>query len=78
MGGDRQKGRLCPDNIVNCKALKADIVDAIKKTQTSDFQNTLCHVNNPYDNGSASETIVSYLKNFPLKGLLKKQFYESW
>ena len=39
------------------------------------FQDLLSNVNNPYDNGSSSKKIVRVLKNFKLKNILKKSFY---
>ena len=40
------------------------------------FQNKLSVVSNPYGEPGASKKILRTIKKFPLKGILKKQFYD--
>lgn len=76
--GDRQKGRIMADSIINCQTDKKEIVNAIKTALTSDFQNLAKNVVNPYGDGHTSEKIVAILKEFLLSDRidLKKKFYD--
>ena len=74
--GDRQKGRLKADSIIDCEPNKKSIINAIQKLYTPAFQNKLSSVKNPYGAGGGSEEIVNILKNTTLDGILKKKFYD--
>lgn len=73
--GDRQKGRIMADSIINCDPNKEQILQAIYKVYSDDFQRLLKDVKNPYDNGNTSKKIVEILKNISLDNILKKEFY---
>lgn len=73
--GDRQKGRLKCDSIIDCDADKGDIVKAIEKLYTYEFQSQLPHIINPYGTGGAAEKIIPILETVSLEGILKKRFY---
>lgn len=71
--GERQKGRLQSNSIVNCNPVKNEIVESIKKAMTMDCSDTV----NPYGDGNSSEKIFEILKSFDdYKLLIKKRFYE--
>lgn len=56
--GDRQRGRLQAESIINCRSEKEDIVKAIKKA-LSDEHKALCQtVVNPYGSGHAARQIA--------------------
>lgn len=74
--GDRQRGRLLASSVINCLPNKKDISAALQKLYDEDFQKSLAHVQNPYGEGGASESIVATLKNVPLDKLVKKRFYD--
>lgn len=74
--GDRQKGRLCPQSVINCEPEKHAILTSIRKLYSRDFQAKVAKVKNPFARANTSEVIVSILENFPLAGILKKQFYD--
>jgi GDP/UDP-N,N'-diacetylbacillosamine 2-epimerase (hydrolysing) len=74
--GDRQKGRLKADSIIDCEPNKKSIINAIQKLYTPAFQNKLSSVKNPYGAGGGSEVIVNILENITLDGILKKKFYD--
>ena len=73
--GDRQKGRLKADSVIDCKPLEESISNSIRKLYSDKFQQKLANVKNPYGSGGASEAIVNILKEIPLDGILKKEFY---
>jgi len=73
--GDRQKGRIRAKSVIDCLANKKDIQKSFKKLYSKNFQKLLINVNNHYDNGFSSKKIIRVLKNFNLKNILKKNFY---
>ena len=73
--GDRQRGRLRADSIIDCKPERAEIDAALEKLFSREFQKQLTDVQNPYGSGGASENIVKLLEEQALNSLLKKRFY---
>ncbi|OLO09868.1 UDP-N-acetyl-D-glucosamine 2-epimerase, UDP-hydrolysing [Chromohalobacter japonicus] len=74
--GDRQKGRLKANSVIDCEPTGPDIKKALEYMYSADFKRTLTSIDNPYGNGGASESIVKILANHPLENILKKQFYD--
>jgi len=74
--GDRQKGRINCESVLNCKPIKESINNAFIELYSERFQNVLREVINPYGNGGTSEKIINIIKNFDLKNILKKSFYD--
>lgn len=74
--GDRQKGRLMAESIINCETSYDEIKVSFKKLYSGDFQNILKTIQNPYGNGGASQKIKECIKDFDLDGILKKHFYD--
>lgn len=73
--GDRQKGRIKADSVIDCSANKTDIEKAFERLYSKEFQDILQNVENPYGDGCASKKIIEVLKNVDLKNILKKSFY---
>jgi len=73
--GDRQKGRLKAESVIDCEPTKAAILEAIERLYSPTFNRSLDTVDNPYGNGGASKSIVQILAAYPLDNLLKKSFY---
>jgi len=73
--GDRQSGRIKSGSIIDCNPNQKSITNAIETLYSIDFQNKLNTVDNPYGNGSATETIIDVLKNRSFPKSLKKTFY---
>ncbi len=72
--GDRQKGRLQADSVLNCAPHKEAILEAIREA----FQKDCSHVVNPYGDGHSSSKIVAILKRpFIFNDLLKKHFFDA-
>ena len=74
--GDRQRGRLQAASVVNCDPTRKSILAAVEQLYSTEFQNELTKVENPYGDGGASEKVVEIIKNHALDGLLKKTFYD--
>jgi len=74
--GDRQRGRLQVESVINCEATHQSIAAALEKLYSTDFQMSLSKVRNPYGDGGASENVLEIIKNCTLDGLLKKTFYD--
>ena len=73
--GDRQKGRLKADSVIDCEPLQESIYQAFEKLYTQKFQESLKTVINPYGDGMASASIVQEIKKADLDSILKKSFY---
>ncbi len=77
--GDRQKGRIVGINNIDCKAENEDIINAIQKAMSQEFNNSLKNMQSPYDiSQNASEVIVEKLLSFleQDKMHVKKSFYD--
>lgn len=71
--GDRQKGRLMSESVINCKNEVKDIVSAIASAEKAKHQ-----VSHLYGDGTTSKKIIKNLKEFLQKDKidLKKKFYD--
>ena len=74
--GDRQKGRLKADSVIDCLPKKESINNAIKKLYSKSFQKRLTFVKNPYGDGDATGKIMKILTNNPMPNDIKKVFYD--
>jgi GDP/UDP-N,N'-diacetylbacillosamine 2-epimerase (hydrolysing) len=74
--GDRQRGRIKADSVIDCEPNRQSIGEALKKLYSTDFQRTLKTVINPYGTGGASGAIVKILEDISLDNILKKEFYD--
>ncbi|NLO02834.1 MAG: UDP-N-acetylglucosamine 2-epimerase (hydrolyzing), partial [Bacteroidales bacterium] len=74
--GDRQKGRIQAESIVNCSTKKEDILQAFRKVQSEEFRNKLKSITNPYGNGNASHQIIDVFRSISTDKLSNKTFYD--
>jgi GDP/UDP-N,N'-diacetylbacillosamine 2-epimerase (hydrolysing) len=74
--GDRQRGRLRASSVIDCEPDRKAIAAALTHLFSDEFQTRLALVKNPYGDGGASKAIVDIIEQHPLKGLLKKRFYD--
>ena len=75
--GDRQKGRIKAKSVIDCEPKKESIQKAFAKLYSSEFQDMLKNVKNPYEqDGFPSKKIIKILKNTDVKNLIKKRFYD--
>ncbi len=73
--GDRQKGRIRAQSVIDCEPKQSNIVDALARLYSGEFQANLKNVQNPYGNGMAAKQIREVLKKVELSNILKKSFY---
>lgn len=73
--GDRQRGRLQAESVINCEPTRQSIGAALGKLYNAEFQAGLSQVRNPSGEGGASERIIAVIKSAALDDLLKKRFY---
>lgn len=69
--GDRQKGRLAADSVVNCGTSKEEILEGLEKVLHTEQK----EITNPYEGKNTTAEILQVLKNYPLEGLIQKSFY---
>ena len=74
--GDRQKGRIKAESVIDCNPDKKSISKAIEELYSKDFRKKLKTVKNPYVSGNATEKILNVLKTAPIPNELKKEFYD--
>lgn len=76
--GDRQKGRLQADSIINCEPILSEILEAIEKASSDEFLDKVKETINPYGDGNTSVKVVNIVKKFTLEKSinLKKQFFD--
>lgn len=74
--GDRQRGRLQANSVINCKPIRAEISAAIGMLYGEDFRKRLPHTANPYGDGGAAERILGVIRQASLDDLIKKKFFD--
>lgn len=73
--GDRQKGRLKANSVIDCQPIKREIINALQYLFCPEFKQKLTKIDNPYGAGGGSKSIAKILANYPLDNVLKKSFY---
>ena len=74
--GERQEGRIKSQSVIDCRPDYDSISQALEKLNDPLFIGKLKTVINPYGEGGSAEKIVKVLRDFSLKDILKKKFYD--
>lgn len=75
--GDRQKGRIQADSVIDCEPKKEEIDKAIKIALSDDFRNKLNKMDNPYGDGEVSDKVIKIIRDFFSRDIsLKKTFHD--
>lgn len=74
--GDRQRGRIRLKSIIDCAPTKDELKKAIKRLYSSQFRRGLKNLTNPYGTKDVAKKIKDVLKNWRLRDILKKDFYD--
>jgi GDP/UDP-N,N'-diacetylbacillosamine 2-epimerase (hydrolysing) len=75
--GDRQKGRVHPESVINCGNTENEIEDALDKALSDDFRKSVVNCINPYEGEGTSDKIISVIREKLNDGInLKKEFYD--
>jgi GDP/UDP-N,N'-diacetylbacillosamine 2-epimerase (hydrolysing) len=72
--GDRQKGRLQSNSVINCDSTKESVVDALQRLYSEEFKYDLISSVNPYGEGGASVRVVEIINKVSLEQIVKKTF----
>ena len=75
--GERQKGRIQSKSVINCKPLKKDIINSVKKIFSYKFKKKLKKIKNPYHLEGTENKIFEIIKKTNLKDLKRKIFFDN-
>jgi len=73
--GDRQKGRMMPQSVINCQPNAEAIYASLCKALSAGFRRQIESQESPYEKLGTSQEIKKILKEFPLTGIIKKEFF---
>lgn len=74
--GDRQRGRLKAESVIDCGGQSLEIKEAINKALSPEFQTVIQKMDLPYGSGDTIEKILDVIKNTDLHNIIKKEFYD--
>lgn len=75
--GDRQKGRVHADTVIDCGTSECEIEEAVKLAMCGKFRSKLSDCSNPYFKENTSEEMILQIKHFlNQENSLKKHFYD--
>nr|WP_325257021.1 UDP-N-acetylglucosamine 2-epimerase [uncultured Oscillibacter sp.] len=76
--GNRQRGRIQAESVINCLPEKADILRALETACSPEFRELAAKAANPYGDGNTAGKIHKAIKHTLLSGEidLKKKFYD--
>ena len=74
--GDRQRGRIKGDSVIDCLNDKNSIIKSINKLYSNKFKKILKKSVNPYDYGESSVKSLKIIKKTNLKKIIKKKFFD--
>jgi GDP/UDP-N,N'-diacetylbacillosamine 2-epimerase (hydrolysing) len=72
--GDRQRGRIRADSVVDCGYSTTDILAGLKILYSDRFMASLKGVKNPYGDGGVAEEILNRIREHSFENILKKTF----
>jgi GDP/UDP-N,N'-diacetylbacillosamine 2-epimerase (hydrolysing) len=74
--GDRQKGRVRTDSVIDCAATREAILRALKKALSPAFKESIREMVNPYEKENPAEKVKEIVKSSELGNILKKRFHD--
>jgi GDP/UDP-N,N'-diacetylbacillosamine 2-epimerase (hydrolysing) len=74
--GNRQKGRIRAESVIDCEPNRNDIMKAITAVHDPAYRQMLASIVNPYGMGGASEAIVRIIETSDTASLMHKQFFD--
>ncbi len=69
--GNRQKGRIAAESVVNCGVNKDEILAGLEQVLKAEHK----EIRNPYEGKNTTTDILQVLKSYQLEGLIQKTFY---
>ena len=74
--GNRQKGRVQAESIINCSPTKKAILRALKQAFSPEFKDRIIDTVNPYEKEGSAKNVKDIIKTFDLANILKKVFFD--
>lgn len=74
--GERQKGRIRSNSVIDCGNSDEEIRQAINKALSAEFKESIKGCINPYGINNSSNKIIEILRTISIDGILKKSFYD--
>jgi GDP/UDP-N,N'-diacetylbacillosamine 2-epimerase (hydrolysing) len=74
--GDRQKGRIQAESVINCEPERHAINLALEKALTPEYRQFAANIENPHGEGGASEKIANLLATHPMDQQKRKIFHD--
>ncbi|MEA3353985.1 MAG: UDP-N-acetylglucosamine 2-epimerase [Campylobacterota bacterium] len=74
--GDRQKGRITANSVIDTPAIKKHILDSIYKVYSQEFKDNLRIISNPYETSNTADSIVKTIKDTNFTNITKKSFWD--
>jgi len=74
--GDRQKGRVRAESVIDVSPTQHEIRDALKTVYSTGYSEVLRNVSNPYGQGDSSAQVVKILEDINLGNLTIKSFFD--
>ncbi|WP_332029726.1 UDP-N-acetylglucosamine 2-epimerase [Kaistella sp.] len=75
--GDRQKGRIQAESIINTKISEFEILQAFEKIKSEAFKGIVEHSVNPYGTGESTHKIMNELRKVNVEEFRTKKFHDS-
>lgn len=74
--GDRQKGRMAADSVLNCGTDKASVLQGLEAVMSDSFRAKAALTKNPYEKEGSAKSIFDIISTYPLNALNQKHFYD--
>ena len=74
--GDRQKGRMGADSVLNCETDKVSIMHGLDIIFSACFRERAQMTHNPYEKEGTAQSVFEIISTYPLEQLKQKQFYD--
>lgn len=74
--GDRQKGRLAAESVLNCDTECESILDGLDFVLSPKFWDVAAKIHNPYDKEGTAQAIMDIITSYPINQLIQKTFYD--
>lgn len=74
--GDRQKGRLAAESVINCNTDKISVLKGLDKALSEEFRQLAKTNTSPYDKPNTAGAIFDIISSYPLEELNQKHFYD--
>lgn len=74
--GDRQKGRIQAETVINTRVNEAEILAAFDKVKDETFRQKIMHAKNIYGDGNATNQIINVLQKVHLENFQTKSFFD--